>query len=182
MLQRPHQKVLQLTFSFFLLLMILSRPLKAPDATNRMLVVSTCTVSPLNFLEFFSGTFTIVPSSSFSKPYGGRQGPGMSSRNNTPVKVMPHEPMEWTKRDLVNLRVYRGRITRTLFDQWVTTFKEERMAFQPVALLLLLHLSADGFQERCQSCPPHPGTLCLPRQGKTSASGYYMNENLYGWT
>lgn len=48
--------------------MIRSSPLKAPDATNRMLVVSTCTVSPLNFLLFFSGTLTTVPSSSFSKP------------------------------------------------------------------------------------------------------------------
>lgn len=56
------------TFSFFLLLMILSSPLKAPDATNKMFVVSTCTVSPLNFLEFFSGTLTIVPSNSLSKP------------------------------------------------------------------------------------------------------------------
>ncbi len=49
--------------------MILSSPLKAPDATNKMLVVSTCTVSPLNFLLFFSGTFMIVPSRSFSKPW-----------------------------------------------------------------------------------------------------------------
>lgn len=55
-------------FSFFLLLMILSKPLKAPDATNRMFVVSTCTVSPWSFREFFSGTLTIVPSSSFNKP------------------------------------------------------------------------------------------------------------------
>lgn len=57
-----------LTFSFFLLLIILSRPLKAPEATNRMFVVSTCTVSPRSFREFFSGTFTIVPSSNFNKP------------------------------------------------------------------------------------------------------------------
>ena len=62
-----------LTFSFFLLLMIRSRPLKAPEATKRMLVVSTCTVSPLSFLEFFSGTLTMVPSSSFSRPWNGAQ-------------------------------------------------------------------------------------------------------------
>jgi len=61
--------LLEHTFSFFLLLMIRSSPLNAPDATNRMLVVSTCTVSPLSFLVFFSGTLTIVPSSSLSKPY-----------------------------------------------------------------------------------------------------------------
>lgn len=58
----------KLTFSFFLLLIILSKPLKAPDATNRMFVVSTCTVSPRSLREFFSGTLTIVPSSSFNKP------------------------------------------------------------------------------------------------------------------
>lgn len=57
------------TFSFFLLLIIRSSPLKAPDATNKMFVVSTCTVSPLSFLVFFSGTFTIVPSRSLSNPY-----------------------------------------------------------------------------------------------------------------
>ena len=52
------------TFSFFLLLMTRSRPLKAPEATNRMLVVSTWTDSPRSFRgEFFSGTFTTVPSS-----------------------------------------------------------------------------------------------------------------------
>lgn len=59
------------TFSFFLLLMMRSSPLKAPDATNRMFVVSTCTVSPLSFLEFFSGTLTIVPSRSLSSPWQG---------------------------------------------------------------------------------------------------------------
>lgn len=57
------------TFSHFLMLMIRSRPLKAPEATNRMLVVSTWTVSPLSFLEFFSGTLMIVPSRSLSRPY-----------------------------------------------------------------------------------------------------------------
>lgn len=57
-----------LTFSFFLLLIILSRPLKAPEATKRMFVVSTCTVSPRSLREFFSGTFTIVPSSNFNRP------------------------------------------------------------------------------------------------------------------
>lgn len=31
-------------------------------------MVSTCTVSPLSFLEFFSGTLTIVPSRSLSSP------------------------------------------------------------------------------------------------------------------
>lgn len=61
-----------LTFSFFLLLIILSRPLKAPEATKRMFVVSTCTVSPRSLREFFSGTFTIVPSSNFNRPWGGK--------------------------------------------------------------------------------------------------------------
>lgn len=63
-----HRLLFYVTFSFFLLLMILSSPLKAPDATKRMFVVSTCTVSPLSFLEFFSGTLTTVPSRSLSKP------------------------------------------------------------------------------------------------------------------
>jgi len=61
-------RLLPPTFSFFLRLMMRSRPLKAPEATNRMLVVSTCTVSPRSFREFFSGTLTMVPSSSFSRP------------------------------------------------------------------------------------------------------------------
>ena len=56
------------TFSCFRLLTILSSPLNAPDATNRMLVVSTCTASPLNFLVLLSGTFTMVPSRSLSMP------------------------------------------------------------------------------------------------------------------
>ena len=57
-----------ITFSFLLRLMILSRPLKAPDAMNRMLVVSTCTISPFNLREFLSGTLTTVPSNIFKKP------------------------------------------------------------------------------------------------------------------
>lgn len=59
--------------------MIRSSPLKAPDATKRMLVVSTWTVSPRNFLLFFSGTFTIVPSRSFNKPWAVRHGNKSSS-------------------------------------------------------------------------------------------------------
>ena len=58
------------TFSFFLRLTILSRPLKAPDATNRMLVVSTGTLSPRSLRELRSGTLTMVPSNSFSMPCG----------------------------------------------------------------------------------------------------------------
>lgn len=73
-----HTSCVKFTFSFFLLLMILSSPLKAPDATNRMFVVSTCTVSPLSFLEFFSGTLTIVPSKSLSNPWQTRR-----KNNNT---------------------------------------------------------------------------------------------------
>ena len=56
------------TFSFLRRLTILSSPLNAPDATNRMLVVSTATLSPRSLRELRSGTFTIVPSSNFSMP------------------------------------------------------------------------------------------------------------------
>ena len=56
------------TLSCFLLLTILSRPLKAPDAMNRMFVVSTAIVSPRIFLELRSGTLTVVPSSIFKRP------------------------------------------------------------------------------------------------------------------
>ena len=56
------------TFSFFLLLIILSKPLKAPDAMNRMFVVSTCITSPFNFREFLSGTLTMVPSNILRNP------------------------------------------------------------------------------------------------------------------
>ena len=58
-----------LTFSFFLLLTILSSPLKAPEPMNKIFVVSTWTVSPRIFRPtFFSGTFTTVPSRILSKP------------------------------------------------------------------------------------------------------------------
>ena len=48
--------------------MMRSMPLKAPDATNKMFVVSTATESPRSLRELRSGTLTIVPSSSFSIP------------------------------------------------------------------------------------------------------------------
>ncbi len=56
------------TFWFLRFDTILSSPLKAPEATNRMLVVSTGTLSPLSLRELFSGTFTTVPSNNFSIP------------------------------------------------------------------------------------------------------------------
>ena len=56
------------TLSCFRLLTILSRPLKAPDAMNKIFVVSTAMVSPLIFRELRSGTFTVVPSRIFRRP------------------------------------------------------------------------------------------------------------------
>lgn len=50
-----------------------SKPLKAPEATNRMLVVSTATDSPRNFRELRSGTLTVVPSSIFNNPCLNRE-------------------------------------------------------------------------------------------------------------
>ena len=47
---------LPLAFSFFLLPMILSSPLKAPEDTNKMFVVSTATISPLTFLDLSETT------------------------------------------------------------------------------------------------------------------------------
>lgn len=45
-----------------------SSPLKAPPTMNRISLVSRATISPLGFLRPpFSGTFTVVPSSIFSK-------------------------------------------------------------------------------------------------------------------
>lgn len=70
---------LSCTFSFFLLAIILSSPLKAPEATNRMLVVSTWTLSPRSLREFFSGTFTIVPSSIFSIPCRHKGSPDLGN-------------------------------------------------------------------------------------------------------
>ena len=43
--------VYELTFSFFLLPMILSKPLNAPDDMNKTFVVSTATISPLTFRD-----------------------------------------------------------------------------------------------------------------------------------
>ena len=57
------------TLWFFLFLIIFSIPLKAPDATNIILVVSTGTVSPRIFLDDLSGTLTTVPSNIFKRPY-----------------------------------------------------------------------------------------------------------------
>ena len=58
-----------ITLSCFLLPTILSKPLKAPDAINKILVVSTGMVSPRIFRELLSGTFTMVPSRILSNPY-----------------------------------------------------------------------------------------------------------------
>ena len=56
-------------FSFFLRATILSRPLKAPEPTNKIFVVSTSTVfSFLLFRLFFSGHLTMVPSTIFNIP------------------------------------------------------------------------------------------------------------------
>ena len=56
------------TFWCLRLLMTLSRPLNAPEATKRMLVVSTGTLSPRSLRELRSGTLTVVPSSNLSMP------------------------------------------------------------------------------------------------------------------
>uniref|UniRef100_A0A6B0UJJ7 Putative secreted protein n=1 Tax=Ixodes ricinus TaxID=34613 RepID=A0A6B0UJJ7_IXORI len=55
-------------FSLRLLPTMRSRPLKAPDATKRMLAVSTVRASPRSLRELRSGTLTKVPSSIFSMP------------------------------------------------------------------------------------------------------------------
>ena len=58
-----------LTFSCFLLLTILSSPVKAPDATNKILVVSTDVLSPFILLRVaLSVMLTVEPSRSFRRP------------------------------------------------------------------------------------------------------------------
>lgn len=54
----------QIVIWFVLRLIILSSPINAPEPTNKILVVSTCTVSFFNFLVFFPGTL-ITSNSSF---------------------------------------------------------------------------------------------------------------------
>ena len=56
------------TFSLSLFPTILSSPVKAPEPMNSILVVSMGMVSPLIFLEFLSGTMTVVPSSILRSP------------------------------------------------------------------------------------------------------------------
>ena len=58
------------TLPLVLLATIFSSPVKAPDAINKMLEVSTCNVSPFpaNLHEFFSGMITCVPSRILSRP------------------------------------------------------------------------------------------------------------------
>ncbi len=58
------------TLPLVLLATIFSSPVKAPDAMNKMLEVSTCNVSPFpaNLREFFSGMITCVPSRILSRP------------------------------------------------------------------------------------------------------------------
>ena len=78
------------TFSWFLLLIILSSPLKAPDATNKMFVVSTDTLSPRTLRELRSGTLTIVPSRIFNKPWitkeDKKKNTAEGSENQVPIQ------------------------------------------------------------------------------------------------
>lgn len=65
-----NKKIIRIiTFSLFRRDISRSKPLYAPLATNKILVVSTWIVSPRSFRgEFLSGTLTIVPSSIFNIP------------------------------------------------------------------------------------------------------------------
>ena len=67
-MQRLQNTLKRFTFCCRRRPIMLSTPLKAPDATNKMLVVSIATVSPRVRRVLRSGTLTTVPSSSFNMP------------------------------------------------------------------------------------------------------------------
>lgn len=147
------------TFSFFLLLMIRSSPLKAPDATNRMFVVSTCTVSPLSFLEFFSGTLTIVPSKSLSNPW-------QRGKVNTWVNQYRGEKLH-------KIECWQFHCEINVYKQIV--FRVTWVEYWPAGLPLHLHLSAGGFQGRCQSYQPRPETQYLHMKNKDRAKAAWVS-------
>ncbi len=131
--------LLLITFSFFLLLMMRSRPLNAPDATNRMLVVSTWTVSPLSFLVFFSGTLIIVPSSSFSRPYEKQSNMSVITTN---VFLFVFS----SSKDIIFLGMTQIGFLKSQIVILTNNFLFVKMHFMRFTCILLRFVSATGYK------------------------------------